>query len=132
MLGAFGTFWVGEGIGLAWPGQDWAILALIAAYLVMALALVPICRKLRSPSSATTKNVADKAPSGVLAKFWHELAGLFVDDGVLACGIVIWVAAAKFAQPSLPIVMTVACLAFAAGCAVLLLLSAVRGALTHR
>jgi len=44
LLSAFGTFWVGEGMGLPWPAADWSILALIAAYLAIALALVPICR----------------------------------------------------------------------------------------
>jgi Ca2+/H+ antiporter, TMEM165/GDT1 family len=45
LLSAFGTFWVGEGMGIAWPAADWSILALIAAYLAIALALVPICRR---------------------------------------------------------------------------------------
>jgi len=44
LLSAFGTFWVGEGMHLAWPGADWSILALIAAYLAIALTMVPLCR----------------------------------------------------------------------------------------
>jgi len=44
LLCAFGTFWTGEGIGIAWPGQDWSILALIAGFLLTAGAAVPICR----------------------------------------------------------------------------------------
>jgi uncharacterized membrane protein len=44
LLSAFGTFWVGEGLHLEWPGADWSIPALIAAYLVLALAIVPLCR----------------------------------------------------------------------------------------
>jgi len=39
LLAAFGTFWVGEGIGLAWPGGDWSILALIGGFLLVALLL---------------------------------------------------------------------------------------------
>ena len=39
LLAAFGTFWVGEGIGLAWPGRDWSILGLIAGFLAAALLL---------------------------------------------------------------------------------------------
>ena len=39
LLAAFGTFWAGEGIGLAWPGGDWSILALIAGFLLIALLL---------------------------------------------------------------------------------------------
>jgi Ca2+/H+ antiporter, TMEM165/GDT1 family len=44
LLCAFGTFWTGEGIGIAWPGEDWSILALIAGFLVAAGAAVQICR----------------------------------------------------------------------------------------
>jgi uncharacterized membrane protein len=44
LLSAFGTFWVGEGAGFAWPGSDLAIPCLMAAYLVIALCLVPMCR----------------------------------------------------------------------------------------
>lgn len=44
LLCAFGTFWIGEGIGLAWPGQDWSLVALNAGFLVAALALVRLCR----------------------------------------------------------------------------------------
>jgi uncharacterized membrane protein len=44
LLSAFGTFWVGEGAGFAWPGEDLAIPALVAAYLGIALALVAMCR----------------------------------------------------------------------------------------
>jgi len=44
LLSAFGAFWVGEGVGLAWPGADWSILALIVAFLALALAMVALCR----------------------------------------------------------------------------------------
>ncbi|MEO6816436.1 MAG: hypothetical protein ABI177_07025 [Edaphobacter sp.] len=51
LLSAFGTFWVGEGMHLAWPAADWSILALIASYLAIALVMVRICR---SQSQAPT------------------------------------------------------------------------------
>jgi uncharacterized membrane protein len=49
LLSAFGTFWVGEGVGLAWPvpanaSADIAIPFLMVAYLALALWLVPISR----------------------------------------------------------------------------------------
>ena len=44
LLSAFGTFWFGEGIGVAWPGKDWSILALIAGFLIIALLIVPVCQ----------------------------------------------------------------------------------------
>ncbi len=49
LLCAFGTFWVGEGIGLAWPGEDWSILALNAGFLAAALAAIPLCRSAGAP-----------------------------------------------------------------------------------
>jgi Ca2+/H+ antiporter, TMEM165/GDT1 family len=49
LLSAFGTFWVAEGAGLAWPipssaSPDLAIPCLMAAYLALAICLVPFCR----------------------------------------------------------------------------------------
>ena len=44
LLSAFGTFWVGEGAGLVWPGSDLAIPFLAGAFLAIALCLVPMCR----------------------------------------------------------------------------------------
>jgi uncharacterized membrane protein len=40
MLVSFGTFWAGEGIGIAWPGSDLAIGLLLAGYLVTSLLAV--------------------------------------------------------------------------------------------
>jgi uncharacterized membrane protein len=42
MLVSFGTFWAGEGIGIAWIGSDLAILLLAAGYLVTSLLAVRI------------------------------------------------------------------------------------------
>lgn len=44
ILASFGSFWVGEGLGLEWPGGDVAILALIAGFLAIAGLAVPLCR----------------------------------------------------------------------------------------
>jgi uncharacterized membrane protein len=45
LLAAFGTFWVGEGLRLAWPGGDWSILGLTTGYLLVAALAVPLCRR---------------------------------------------------------------------------------------
>ena len=37
MLSAFGVFWTGEGLGIAWPGQDLALIAFAAMFLLVAL-----------------------------------------------------------------------------------------------
>lgn len=37
MLSAFGTYWLGEGYGVSWPGADLALLALIGGYAAAAL-----------------------------------------------------------------------------------------------
>ncbi len=94
MLTGFGTFWVGEGIGLEWPGADAAILALIASFLAIALVLVRVCSSMRAkvaspgPAQATGKSALPSALAGVAS----EVFGLFVDDGWLAAGVLIWVA----------------------------------------
>jgi Ca2+/H+ antiporter, TMEM165/GDT1 family len=43
LLCAFGTFWVGEGIGLDWPGHDWALVGLALAFLAAALGTASCC-----------------------------------------------------------------------------------------
>jgi uncharacterized membrane protein len=52
LLSAFGTFWVGEGIGIEWPGGDLSIVALVGIFLALALGLVPFCRAARSRTTA--------------------------------------------------------------------------------
>ncbi len=44
MLSAFGVFWTGEGLGVAWPGADLAIAAFAALFLLTGLAAVPLAR----------------------------------------------------------------------------------------
>jgi uncharacterized membrane protein len=44
MLSAFGLFWTGESLGVDWPGGDAAILAFIALFLAVALALVALLK----------------------------------------------------------------------------------------
>jgi uncharacterized membrane protein len=44
ILCAFGVFWTGEGMGIAWPGADLMILFFAAAFLVVALGTVRFIR----------------------------------------------------------------------------------------
>lgn len=44
LLSGFGAFWVGEGMGFAWPGEDWSILGLVLGFLATALLAIGICR----------------------------------------------------------------------------------------
>lgn len=39
MLSAFGVFWVGEGLGIAWPGQDLALFLFAALFLATGIAM---------------------------------------------------------------------------------------------
>ena len=46
MLSAFGVFWTGEGLGIAWPGHDLALMALIGVFLFVGLLTVPAVRRI--------------------------------------------------------------------------------------
>ncbi|CAN7579062.1 hypothetical protein LJR296_004099 [Cupriavidus necator] len=130
MLAAFGTFWAGEGIGLSWPGEDWAILALIGVFAVVALAMVHLCKRLRKPATALSSAAAGARPParGRLAMVAEEVMGLFVDDGWLAIGVVAWVTASWEMGTVHAVAAARAGPLFAVGLTVLLAASAVRRA----
>jgi uncharacterized membrane protein len=44
ILSSLGAFWLGEGIGVAWPAQDLSLPAMIVGFGLISLATVPICR----------------------------------------------------------------------------------------
>jgi len=46
MLTSFGTFWTGEGLGIAWWQSDLSLLWIIAAYLGVSAATVALMRRL--------------------------------------------------------------------------------------
>ena len=52
MLSAFGLFWTGEGLGVAWPGADFAIVAFAALFLAVGLVAVAVARR-PSPEGLT-------------------------------------------------------------------------------
>lgn len=45
LLSAFGTFWSTEGLGIDWPGEDAAILALVGWYVLTAVVFVALLRR---------------------------------------------------------------------------------------
>jgi uncharacterized membrane protein len=45
MLSAFGVFWIGEGLGVPWPGADLAIVAFAGLFLFVGLAGVGLARR---------------------------------------------------------------------------------------
>jgi uncharacterized membrane protein len=142
LIAAFGTFWTGEGLGLTWPGADWALLALVPAYAAVALLLRSACRRARAaaqnrPAKAKAKAKA-KAQATLqagtaavpvwLRGLFSEVAGLFVDDGLLAAGSVLWIAAAGLPGALGHDSGAAAGVLFFAGFAILLGLSALRAA----
>jgi uncharacterized membrane protein len=47
LLSSFGTFWAAEGAGVAWPGNDVAILGLLAVYVLVSYGLVQALQRRR-------------------------------------------------------------------------------------
>jgi uncharacterized membrane protein len=66
MLTTFGIFWGAEGAGVAWPGNDAAILGILAFVLALSLSLVVVLRR-RHPEGAASPTpasaVAGPAPA---------------------------------------------------------------------
>ena len=52
MLSSFGTFWLGEGYGLPWPGSDLAILGLMAGFAAAAVLGLWLIRLVQRSSNA--------------------------------------------------------------------------------
>jgi uncharacterized membrane protein len=130
LLSAFGCFWVGEGIAIEWPGGDAALLALIAAFLVVALALVAACRRLRPRAGGGAKKAIKQAevPKGALTVIGQELLGLFIDDGWLALGVLLWIVVAWGVEGRAGVPLAGAGALFTAGLAFVLGASALRRA----
>jgi uncharacterized membrane protein len=49
LISAFGCFWSGEGLGFGWPGEDLAVLAMIACLMLVGLTTAQLARR-RAPS----------------------------------------------------------------------------------
>jgi uncharacterized membrane protein len=44
LISAFGTFWVGEGIGVSWPWRDYMLIILALGYAMVAAVAIALCR----------------------------------------------------------------------------------------
>ena len=60
MLTTFGIFWGGEGVGVIWPGQDAAILAILGWVLVSAIVAVRLLRSSDDTHMPTVAPVAQR------------------------------------------------------------------------
>jgi uncharacterized membrane protein len=65
LISSFGVFWVGEGLGFPWPGQDLSILGLLAAFLLLSLIVVLALRQrvlLNFAAPVRSGHDADRSP----------------------------------------------------------------------
>jgi uncharacterized membrane protein len=104
LLTAFGIFWGAEGSAGAdkkWPGDNWAVLALIAGVAIFSFSLVQVLKVVRAKprvavpattkveSAVATKPERSKAVKNLIAfgEFWVDF--IVGDDWRIAVGIVI-------------------------------------------
>ncbi len=52
LIGSFGAFWMGEGLGIPWPGGDLAILGLAGAFLTVSLLTSAVLQRARGEGAA--------------------------------------------------------------------------------
>lgn len=110
MLTSFGTFFVGEGIGVSWWHDDLSLLPLIALYLVVAVLCAVALRS--GVSLAPLRSAVTDAVAAAVREVW----GLFVEDGALVAIALIAVLGAALAARSvgasaLPVILIVGVLA---------------------
>ena len=128
LLSAFGTFWVGEGVGVAWPAQDWSLLGLVAIYLLTGIGLVVLFGHHAYAAPVVSRSLPPQPRRHLITGLVKELVSLFVDDGWLAIGAVAWVALFTLGLRVLHVRAVLEALEFTAGLGAILSFSAARGA----
>jgi uncharacterized membrane protein len=58
LISAFGTFWVGEGIGVAWPWGDYSLIVLSISYAIVGAITVGLCRKVAATTARTSEEIS--------------------------------------------------------------------------
>ena len=126
LLSAFGTFWVGEGIGVAWPARDGSLLALAVIYLLISGSLIFLFRRRAYTTLATRHSILPQPKRNLSTRLASELVSMFIDDGWLATGTVAWVALSTLALRVLPQAGAMGALGFMVGLGAILTFSSVR------
>ena len=122
LLRSFGTFWVGEGMAMSWPGGDVSLAVLNVGYLAAGLMLrAPMPRKGSSER-------CERSAMNVLRAILNELAGLFVDDSSLAALVLAWLAVCWLSLPKLSLPSPLLLVLLFVGLAAILAESTVRRA----
>lgn len=68
-LGSLGAFFLGEGFGIAWPGKDLFLLVFVAAYLVITVGLLAVCKSGRMSGPARRAVLWSVRPGSLPARF---------------------------------------------------------------
>ena len=84
LLTSFGIFWAGEGIGVDWPGDDLALLGVLAFVSLSSFALVRVLRHERGGASGGRRRRMSRLKAFGL--FWYDF--VVGDDWRIAVGLV--------------------------------------------
>jgi hypothetical protein len=99
LLPAFGTFWMGEGLGLTWPGVNWSILGLIAGFLCG----TDRCANCPGVTCNTKPRHIARCRMKWIKTIFAGLIGPFIDHGSFAIAIVVWLGLGWFVLPHVPL-----------------------------
>jgi len=128
LLSAFGTFWVGEGIGIAWRGGDLSLLALVAAYLGVGCAMAMVFRRRAGILAVASRAVSTHPKRSLPARVLAALVLMFIDDGLLALATGSWVAMCALAVHLRLLTAVWEASGLACGLVAILVISGARGA----